>query len=249
MSALGVGFAVERWEAIAHRDGHKLIKKVTYFFTSVPQNVPQKEHRNNSKNIINRCDSMRIFRIIFTLAIAFSLMGKGIAGELIEKLMKQTDNDGLSFRIERLPDSHFKILSFTLCTYQRFSDIENVMGYASIDEDWSYHIDRICYISGSDGTVIDFYTGLGFVTGFALKTREFGASDSGDCTRSDLVSKELATESGIKLGMRKNEIKKIIGVPALEAENKLAFRYKWLEEITDPRRETSSRGKKAISIL
>jgi hypothetical protein len=64
----------------------------------------------------------------------------------------------------------------------------------------------VCYVSPTDGTVLAFYSGAmgGWkdITWFALWSREAAFPHSSQCTPSELVTRTLSTESGLRLAAR-----------------------------------------------
>jgi hypothetical protein len=98
----------------------------------------------------------------------------------------------------------------------------------------------ICYVSPTDGTVLSFGAGAmgGFVdvTEFSLWSREAGFPNVKACLPSKLISRNLSTLSGIKLGLNLQQLNTIVGaVPTtkhVEAHYGLSCREKMtLEEI------------------
>jgi hypothetical protein len=53
------------------------------------------------------------------------------------------------------------------------------------------------------------------------------------CEKSPLVSKHLATESGLKLGMSKCRMKAILGVPRNESAQTIGVVYVWAQKMTE----------------
>jgi hypothetical protein len=76
----------------------------------------------------------------------------------------------------------------------------------------------ICFVSPTDGTVLTFSTGPfgGFenITGFELWSRESKFPNVAKCTRSTLVSRDLSTKSGIRLGLSAEQLAKLVGAPS-----------------------------------
>jgi hypothetical protein len=73
----------------------------------------------------------------------------------------------------------------------------------------------ICFASPTDGTVLTFSTGPmgGFenITGFELWSHEAKFPNVAKCTRSTLVSQDLSTNSGIRLGLSAEQLAKLVG--------------------------------------
>ena len=64
--------------------------------------------------------------------------------------------------------------------------------------------------------------------------------------KSPLVSKHLATESGIKLGMSKCRMKAILGVPQNESNENLNYVYEWKQKMDQAGIEKTSQYAKDI---
>jgi len=96
----------------------------------------------------------------------------------------------------------------------------------------------VCYVSSMDGTVLSFGAGAmgGFVdvTEFALWSRETRFPNVEACLPSKLVSRNLSTPSGIKLGLSLQQLSAIVGaVPTTkhaEAHYELSCREKMTPE-------------------
>jgi hypothetical protein len=75
--------------------------------------------------------------------------------------------------------------------------------------------ETVCYVSPTDGTVLSFGAGAmgGFVgvTEFALWSREAKFPNVAACLPSKLISRELSTPSGIKLGLSLQQLSTIVG--------------------------------------
>ena len=75
----------------------------------------------------------------------------------------------------------------------------------------------ICYLSPADGTVLVFYSGAmgGWtdITHFALWSRAAMYPHRSQCTASTLVSQNVATASGLRLGLTQKQLEEIAGKP------------------------------------
>jgi|SRR5579864_2766315 hypothetical protein len=73
----------------------------------------------------------------------------------------------------------------------------------------------ICYVSPADGTVLVLYTGVmgggEDITWFALWSHEAAYPHASRCTPSKLVTRSLSTESGVRLGLTKEEFERVVG--------------------------------------
>lgn len=130
------------------------------------------------------------------------------------------------------------ILGFTI-GHSSLKDIQLKLGRASViraskeeESDVS-----ICYISPTDGTVLAFYSGpMGGwtdMTWFALWSREAEFAGRSRCAHSELVSHNLATASGIHLGLTKAELEKIEGTPTRATSTRYIYDYLCRRKMTE----------------
>jgi len=86
----------------------------------------------------------------------------------------------------------------------------------------------ICYVSPADGTVLVFYSGVmgggKDITWFALWSREAAFPHTSQCTPSKLVSRSLGTQSGLRLGLTKADLERIVGKPTERGPGELKGR-------------------------
>jgi hypothetical protein len=119
--------------------------------------------------------------------------------------------------------SHITILGLVIgdCTTQ---DIYSKFGPTiPIYDD----VNQLCYISDKDETLIIFTIENSQCTGFKMMSQKMKFYKWHFCEKSSQVSKHLATESGIKLGMSKSGLKAILGAPRNESDEILNYVYKW----------------------
>lgn len=94
----------------------------------------------------------------------------------------------------------------------------------------------ICYVSPDDGTVLTFGAGAmgGFtdVTEFALWSREEKFPNTSMCSRSSSVSVALATESGIRLGLRETDLTKIVEKKPAVRQNTASYDFLCARKMT-----------------
>ena len=87
----------------------------------------------------------------------------------------------------------------------------------------------VCYVSPTDGTVLVFYSGAmgGWenVTWFALWSREAAFPHAAQCAHSKLVSRDLAAQSGLRLGLTKQELETIAGKPTKIGHTSAKYEY------------------------
>lgn len=95
----------------------------------------------------------------------------------------------------------------------------------------------MCYVSPLDGTVLIFYSGAmgGWkdVTWFAIWSRRAAYPHSSQCASSPLVSENLATTSGLRLGLTKNELAELLGTPTKTGSASVKYEYLCRRKITE----------------
>lgn len=95
----------------------------------------------------------------------------------------------------------------------------------------------ICYASPKDDTVLAFYSGpmggWADVTWFALWSRDAEFAGRSRCTLSDLVSRNLATASGIHLGLTKSELENFEGTPTRATSTRDIYDYLCRRKMTE----------------
>ena len=134
--------------------------------------------------------------------------------------------DGASRRRGITPEDE-TILSITLGK-STAEDVTRTLGVAPAREtSLDHEISTSCYL-GKDGTVLEFSYWVGEPIEFRLAI----APDEGSarCADSALVSRELATASGLKLGLSKQQVIRKMGSPS----RKSAGRYVYAVTIERP---------------
>jgi hypothetical protein len=117
-----------------------------------------------------------------------------------------------------ITDTDATVLGFAI-GHASLKDVQAKLGSAKIER-----VSReeesdtaMCYVSPVDGTVLVFYSGAmgGWkdITWFAIWSREAAYPHPSQCASSTLVSQNLATASGLRLGLTKNELEEIAGRP------------------------------------
>jgi hypothetical protein len=84
-------------------------------------------------------------------------------------------------------------------------------------------VSQLCYVSDRDETLIIFTTENSQCTGVKLMSQKMKFYKWHFCEKSSPVSKHLATGSGIKLGMSKNQLKAILGPPESDSNSLLNY--------------------------
>ena len=91
-------------------------------------------------------------------------------------------------------------------------------------------VNQLCYVSDKDETLIIFTTESSQCTGFKMMSQKMKFYKWHFCEKSPLVSKGLATVSGIKLGISKSRLKAILGTPRNESDKNLDYVYEWQQK-------------------
>ena len=95
----------------------------------------------------------------------------------------------------------------------------------------------VCYVSPTDGTVLVFYSGVmggGVdITWFAVWSREAAFPHYSRCTSSRLVSRNLSTESGLRLGLTREKVDRIVGKPTKPGRTSTKYEYLCRSKMTD----------------
>lgn len=132
-------------------------------------------------------------------------------------------------RVE-ITDADAAILGFAI-GHASLKDVQAKLGRAKIER-----VSReeesdtaMCYVSPVDGTVLVFYSGAmgGWkdITWFAIWSREASYLHPSQCASSTLISQNLATASGLRLGLTKNELEEIAGRPTKVGSASAKYEY------------------------
>jgi len=89
---------------------------------------------------------------------------------------------------------------------------------------------RLCYVSGRDDTLVVFHSEFSRCSRVRLLSQKKRFQKWHFCSASPLVSKNAATASGIRLGMRKDRLKAILGPPRSETDETLNYVYEWQQK-------------------
>jgi hypothetical protein len=121
----------------------------------------------------------------------------------------------------KLGPKNFEVLGITLGTSE-FTDLQRILGPGTSRETPEHEGFVTCYCSpGDDRTVLEFDSWIGTMVEF----RFFGGSpqEVTRCTKSRLVSKSLATASGVRLGMSRSEVMTLLGAPTKMQEGHFIY--------------------------
>jgi hypothetical protein len=153
----------------------------------------------------------------------------GITTKLIEKRFS-TDN--------------FKILGLSLDT-DGFDKIAAKLGKARIVErgDASYSRSQACYVSTGDSDKIHliFEGGEGNSSSFYLFRDGADWRGSNLCIKSDDVSEDLVTGTGLRIGLSRAEVETILGKPDFVKGDRIAYCREFKRKATKVEFETSRR--------
>jgi hypothetical protein len=139
---------------------------------------------------------------------------------------------------EILDDSHLTILGFTVGKHSLL-DVQGILGETGLLPRKEHAPDKICYVSDDDldGTIVVFEAGpLGgwqYLTAFRVISNKTDFEHVDLCRKSTLVSKNIMTKSGIKLGMSRKELNSILGEPSKEIDNNFFYIYYFQRKMTD----------------
>jgi hypothetical protein len=122
---------------------------------------------------------------------------------------------------EKFAPQNFEVLGITLGTSE-LTDLGRILGPGTSRETPDHEGLVTCYCSpGDDRTVLEFDSWVGTIVEF----RFFQGSPQkvSQCAESRLVSKSLATRSGLKLGMGRSEVTTLLGAPTKTQEDHFIY--------------------------
>lgn len=134
-------------------------------------------------------------------------------------------------------DGDARILGFAIGSTS-LKDVQGKLGTAKavrVSRDEESDI-SICYMSSTDGTFLVFYSGAmgGWMdlTSFALWSREAAFPHAAECVPSSLVSRNLATESGLRLGLAKEQVEMLAGKATAGSATSARYEYRCRRKMT-----------------
>ena len=130
-----------------------------------------------------------------------------------------------------LDESNFRILGLFIgdCAPQ---DVYSKLGPGiSFKDEANADLTQVCYVSDKDETLILFSFENFQCSRIRLLSQKKKFYKWHFCEKSPLVSRHLATESGIKLGASKSELKAILGAPHSESDKNLTCAYEWKQKM------------------
>jgi hypothetical protein len=127
---------------------------------------------------------------------------------------------------KRFDTNNFKILGLSLTTLG-FDDVAARLGKAAVVErgDASYSRSQACYFSGSGSDTIHliFEGGEGGSSTVYIFRGGPDWKGSNLCVRSNRVSSDLATGTGLRLGLSRAEVEAILGKPDSVHGNRVSY--------------------------
>ncbi len=100
---------------------------------------------------------------------------------------------------------------------------------------------QLCYVSDRDETLVVFYSEFSRCARVRFLSQKRRFQKWHFCSASPLVSKDLATASGIRLGMSRHRLKAILGAPGSEAGAALNYSYEWQQKMYSAETEKTSK--------
>jgi hypothetical protein len=125
-----------------------------------------------------------------------------------------------------LNPKNFEVLGVRLSD-STVTDVERILGPAPSKQGPNAETSTTCYTSmGSDRTILEFEYWFERVVEFRLF---IGAPQSASrCTKSKLVSADLATSSGLRLGMSRDKVIALLGSPSKNSQTVSPMRFRMI---------------------
>jgi hypothetical protein len=146
--------------------------------------------------------------------------------------------------------NNFKILGLSLATLD-FDKVAVKLGKATIVErgDASYSRSQACYFSGagSDTIHLIFESGEGMSSTVYIFRGGPEWKGSNFCVRSDRASNDLATDTGLRLGLSRDEVEAILGKPDSATPNRVAYCRSFKRRVTKEEFERLRRDDSKLS--
>jgi hypothetical protein len=140
-------------------------------------------------------------------------------------------------RNKHINESHITILGFTIGEHS-LKDIQSKLGNTNILRKEECSTIQICYSSNlnSDKTIVVFETdamgGWDELTTIYIFSDKANFPNFKQCKKSELISKEIQTKSGLKLGINKKQLKGILGEPTNYIKDDLFYIYETKRKMT-----------------
>jgi len=168
---------------------------------------------------------------IFTLIISslFTWVSVSVHGQ---PFLSGFDGDE-DYRIDKtepnriISDKHLTILGLTVMS-NSLADLQAKLGKARvIPGTEAMYPDSTCYISDNpaDSTVLIFEVLGNKIVGYELMSNKQGKLKIEHCSKTDEVSKNISTMTGLKLDMNETELMSIMGPPTLKKNHHYDYFY------------------------
>lgn len=121
----------------------------------------------------------------------------------------------------RLSPKNFEVLGIRLPD-STVSDVERILGTAPSEQGPDAETSTACYtFPGSDGMVLEFE--YWFESVVEVRIFKVKPPPPSQCSKSKLVVTDLVTGSGLKLGLSKDQVIKLLGSPSKETPNGFTY--------------------------
>jgi hypothetical protein len=171
-------------------------------------------------------------------AISFLvLVATGLCSAQMRQEVEPYCNQHSTTRTE-ITDADSTILGVSI-NHASLKDVQAKLGSANVIRisDAEESDIAVCYVSPDDGTVLAFYSGaLGGwedITYFVLLSPRAGFAHGSQCTPSNQVSRNLSTESGLRLGVTEEQAKVVAGNPTSSGRTFLKYDYICRQKMTE----------------
>ena len=148
-----------------------------------------------------------------------------------EELPVQEPHQPVKFQNRKPTDTNFEVAGITLGEKGDFSDVRTKFGRAADVQrgDAASGRDQICYRSPSGNEHLIFELGeVDRVVYLFEDGPKWNGSDL--CATSKAVSQDTSTASGLRLGLRPEQVKGILGNPSVATPTKLDYYFSYREK-------------------
>jgi len=127
---------------------------------------------------------------------------------------------------EKIDAANYTILGLEIGE-SAWHDVQSKFGFAlAFGDETDPEAQQMCFISNRDEALLLLKFKHNRLRRLRLQSNKNQFYKWHFCTESNQVSKYTATASGIKLGMRENDIKAILGAPTEESNTRLQYRFR-----------------------
>lgn len=177
-------------------------------------------------------------RVFGTVIVLFLALGIVQAGESVcDKDIAADTRVDLS-RAGWPSERQLTLLGLTLGKHT-LRDVRTKVGEADLiprtePKEAHFPEDKICYVSAQKDDETDItFSASGTLSSFCLEAKGSISNNRTLCTKSALVSKDLATGNGLKSGLTKDQVKQLLGLPVKEEAGTFIYSYKVKEKIPE----------------